>query len=279
VPVPGISLVGFMEEPRAMVYLQQDCIPPDPAPAALQAAWNTARGNLGAPIANAGNPKIADIPAAHAAYIDQVKTAPWLAPLFVAGSGWALRLVEIEPLLAFQFHIDTARASSHCAKLVAPVQLADVLPICLPTMPPVEQCSQSVSGQSIVIRSRSLNLRLFEGGTFQQLPGFAGIRFGPSLPLVQVARYNGRYYLRNGFHRVLQLAKLGVKEVPCLFRDVASPEELGLNPVGTFPLALLESGNPPTCGHFVLDRGHSVSLRTTARVITVSWAEHVVAED
>lgn len=42
-PVPGLSLVGFMEEQAAIAYLRNRCIPPDPTDAALVAVWNTAK--------------------------------------------------------------------------------------------------------------------------------------------------------------------------------------------------------------------------------------------
>lgn len=72
----------------------------------------------------------------------------------------------------------------------------------------------------------------------------------------------------------------GATHLPCLLRDVATKEAAGIRDDGlTFDLALLESADPPTVGHYSQNRGHQITLRALARIITVTWADHVVPED
>ena len=87
----------------------------------------------------------------------------------------------------------------------------------------------------------------------------AGAAFGPSLPLVQVGRFQGRCYLIDGYHRAFALRQAGVTHLPCLFRDVT--DYAGLGATGeyeSFERELLLSADPPTCAHLA----HRVPARS-----------------
>jgi hypothetical protein len=279
-PIPALALIGFMDQEQAVHYLKTRCVPANEDEAALIAQWRSARQRLGAPIERAGFPTIADIPAEHGPYIQQLKNSSWQAAVYAPGSEWQVKLVSIDQLLAFQLHADLARPKSFCATLAQPVGLAQTLPMCLPLTAGPVPVHLSTKPNSALLRSRDLNLRMLSAGA--QDGNFIGIRYGGAIPHVQVGRFNGRCYLTNGLHRAIGLRALGVTQMPCLFRDSENAEELGI--VGaqdgsTFALPLLESGNPPTCSHFCEARAHPVSLRVVSRVIHVTWSEHVVAED
>ncbi len=275
-PVPGLSLVGFMDEQSAVQYLTSACVPPDPTPAALTAEWNAAKGKLGEPIPSAGQPEVLPLPDGHDAYVAQLKVAPWLQDAFNPASGWEIKLVEIDPLLAFQPHVDTSRSAMHCGGFAAPLPIADLLTICLPAAQPNIPYQIIANPPSILIQSRSLNLRMKGAGIFGG--NIAGIVFDAALEHVQVSRFQDRCYLSNGYHRIFGLRAIGVTHVPCLFRDATSPDMVGIKD-NTFPLALLESADPPTCAHFCTARAHPVSLRIASRVIHVTWGEHILPNE
>jgi hypothetical protein len=67
--------------------------------------------------------------------------------------------------------------------------------------------------------------------------------------------------------------------MPCFFRDAATAEAAGIQPPGTFDLQLLESGNPPTIGHYTKGRAHKVRLRASMRVIQISWSQHTMFDE
>jgi hypothetical protein len=71
-PSPGLSLVGFLDQPEAMNHFLAACVPQDSAPAALIAEWNIAKQKLGAPIPNAGYPNVQPLPEAQQAHPRQV---------------------------------------------------------------------------------------------------------------------------------------------------------------------------------------------------------------
>lgn len=269
-PTPGLALIGFMSRERAMQYLREACLPPDNSDAALEAEWQTAKARLGAPIQNAGIPDIRAIPAAFDPYIADLQVG-W--PMLFQNSTPEFRLVEAKPLLAFQFHVDGERSNHHCGHFATPPSLQELLETCLPATPTEEHFTVQQQPQSIVLKARSLNIHTQAAGMIQ--PGIFGIHIGLSLPFVHVVRYAGKCFLHNGFHRALGAVSAGATHLPCLFRDVATPEEIGLkNDGSTFDATLMQSPDAPTVAHFADARAHAVILKATTRILHVSWAEY-----
>lgn len=275
----GLSLVGFMDQHPAIAHLRHASIPTDPSDAALIAVWNIARGKLGAPIPKAGNPDIQPIPVSDQVYIQQLLLSPWVQPIFNgAWAGFTFQLVEIDPLLAYQFAIDSVRSNHHCGTLNNPPSVSELLPICLPLNPIPENFESWHTPQSAILKSRGLNLVPFDRGIING--AFMGMSFGPALPFTHVVRCNGRCYLHNGFHRALGARLAGATHIPCVFRDVPDHISAGIRTDGgTFPVNLLESSNPPTLGHFTQGRALDVTIRSVSRVLHVSWADYVIPNE
>jgi hypothetical protein len=274
-PTAGLSLVGFMDEAQALQHLRNQCVPQDACDAALTAEWNAAQVKLGTATQNAGAPDMQPLPptaAQHSAALLSQQT-------FQGAQGITLQLVEIEPLLAFQFTVDTARAAHHCASLSSPPTLDEMLHICLPLATPQEPVQIIQGPQSMLLKSRSLNIRALLQGMVA--PQVMGVHFGVSLPHTQVVRHNGRCYLHNGFHRAYGIRKAGATHMPCIVRDVPDHAAAGINAAAgaTFGAPLLESANPPTLAHFTAGRAYPVSLKAVSRVLHVSWSDYVVPEE
>lgn len=265
-PVQALTLLGFMTAPQAVGYLTNGSLFEDRSEEALLRHWETARAKLGPPSAGAGCPEVLDIPLEHQSYTSQ----------FAAG-GAQLKLVEIEPLLAFQFHVELPRSDMLVNNAKSP-DLTEMLEICLPLQFETIPFRWTNQPNSVLIQSRSLNLRL--QGTLDPQRMMAGIGFGPASPLVTVVRFEGRCYLRNGFHRTYGLGLRGATHVPCIYVEASDFAEVGARGGGgTFDRAVLESSDPPTVGHFTQGRAYEVPLRVTQRIIEVSWCEYAVAED
>lgn len=293
-PTPGLSLVGFMtDQQQVLNHLKVPCIP-DPinrADADLILDWQAAQAKLGKPIPRAGHPNLTPI-AANDPHIQQLLQVPWaaayLAPHLALGASF--QMVEIEPLLAYQFAIDIARSKNRCGPMSNPPTQNELMNICLPLAHPNDGVHISAQGlpkhQSILVKSRSLNLAaMAEGALVIPIPNappvqdIFGIQFAWSLPFVHVTRFNGRCYLHNGYHRALRIRKAGATEMPCFFRDAATADAAGIQPPGTFDLPLLESGNPPAMGHYARRRAQKVKLRASMRVIQISWSQHTMFDE
>lgn len=192
------------------------------------------------------------------------------------------QMVEIEPLLAFQFVVDTDRSTHHCHNLSSPPTLDELFDLCLPPAPTNDEIQFSHQGKSIIIRSRSLNLVTTAEGplTIPQQPATVGVQFSWTLPFVHVVRFNGVCFLFNGYHRAYGARMAGATQIPCLFRDVTTYEDAGVKEDGTtFPSSLFTSPAVPTLGHFTQGRAYPVLLRAAARIIHVSWSDHIVFEE
>ncbi len=270
-PTAGLSLVGFMPREQALLHLKTACIAPDPSDQILEAEWLEAKNRLGTSTERAGNPEILDLPQ---------EATPHLANMM---QGWPqnfsmnpppeFRMIEIAPLLAYQFVVDGPRSGHHCGTFSAPPSIDELLKVCLPDQPTEEPLQSQQLPQSIVIKARSLNVNMQAQGMIA--PGVFGMAIGLSLPWVHVVRYNGRCYLHNGYHRTYGAAIQGATHIPCIFRDVPDAAAAGIKTDGTtFPIDLLESANPPTMAHFSRGKAQPVTLRATTRILHVSWAEY-----
>ena len=227
-PTHGTALVAFMDRDQAVRYLATECAPINPDPIALEAEWNTAVGRRAAPIANAGRPAIQDIPVSHQASVAALTSSPHWQQLFQTNPHWELKLIEVAPLLAYQFAVLDGPCATHGARFSQPPTMDELFDVCLPMNPVIENYSVSQQPHSVLIRSHSLNLRPLQVGPIG--PSAFGVMVGVALPFVHVVRFNGRCFLHNGYHRATAAALAGAPEIPCVFRDVAIPKKLGLVP-------------------------------------------------
>lgn len=279
-PSPGLSLVGFMAEEEAVAHLSKACIPqPNATRDQLIGEWTTARANLGPPRPKAGEPEVLPLPPEHMAHAAQLVQQPWVQQ---ASNGQLtpahIWLVELDPLFAFQFTVDLERSGHHCNALASPPTHEELLKTCLPMVQASERFTYQRVGQSLIIKSRSLNIGIRADGMINNV--FGGFVFGPALPFLHVTRLHGKCYLFNGYHRALGLRKAGATHAPCVLRDVPDALSAGVRDDGnTFKAGIFSSDNPPTVGHFTQAKAHNVTLRATSRILHVSWAEYVWPDD
>ena len=277
----GLSLLGFMSEPLALTYLKERCDMPDGSETALRQHWMAAKGRLGTAMERAGRPEIGAIPSGHEEYLKGVRQSPRFA-ITLENMPHDFALVEIAPLLSFQFHVERERAG-RLRPLLDHQDVAALLKFTLPLELEPIQYRQWAQPSGVLITAANLNLRLMLGGVLgvpDQAMQMAGPLFGANSPLTQVVRFRERCYLKNGYHRAHLLLEAGITQMPCLLLDATEYARVGAQGGNaTFDRELLESNNPPTCGHLTRERGYRVRLRSMRRVISVTWAEHTVADE
>ena len=236
---PARSLVGFMEPDVATRHLRDACVNADASDAALIAQWQRARDKLGTAVRNAGLPDVQEFPPEFQKHGELLQNLPWTKPAFDSvWQGATVKLVEIAPLLAFQFFVDMKRLGGHCSQLLPPVTAQQLLPICLPLTSQQNEFVAFQNPHSMLIKARNLNLQVFGAGLFNA--AFVGLQFGMSLPFVHVVRLHGRCYLFNGYHRAVGALDAGATHMPCIFRDVTDHASAGVRADGnTFASALL----------------------------------------
>jgi hypothetical protein len=186
---------------------------------------------------------------------------------------YEFKLVEIAPLLAYQFQV---WAGSEQAERVEVSDLGALLERCLPTkVERIEPQAIPIESHGVLLRSRDLNFRKLAWGILGTDPnGLTGVGavVGPSSPLTQVVRFSDRCILTNGYHRASHLLASGRTHIPAMVVDALQPDRIGLN-AGTFSLDTLMGDEPPTCAHLHPDRAYPVDLKRFDRYVKVTWAE------
>lgn len=275
-PHPSLSLFGFLGFDEAAHYLTQTCDIGEVSPDTIKALWENASYAIGSVHGNPGHPEVLDVPSPLAPYVEAVNCG-W--PGLLTQPGFSLKMVEVRPLLAYQLSITLAASENHCSKFAKPPTDSELFAVCMPQHPPQERLVLQATPNSLIVRAKSLNVRVLQGG-YEHQTGFAGVKIGPALPFTHVVLFGGRYYLHNGYHRAYGAALAGATHIPCLLREATSAEDAGIRTDGTtFRLELLESNNPPTVGHFLDGRAQPVAVRNVDRVIHVSWSEYTLLNE
>lgn len=281
----GISLVGFMEKVAGTRYLRQVCaFNGDQSDARLEHEWKAANRRIGNPMGRMGMPELMDIPASHREYVQELAQQDWLRHrLSNSLAGAEFKMVEIDPLLAMQFAVNLERSEDLCKKLSEQATEDHLFALCLPHIPPdpeITHYKDSTQVGSMLVMTKNLSLGIVKEGRHEIDTAnghrlLVGIELTVPVPLMHVVRFQDQCYLHNGFHRAYGARMAGITHVPCIFREVTHPTDIGISH-DTFSLEALRSPNPPTVGHFTNGRAHEVQLRSLTRVIQVSWSEYTV---
>lgn len=281
----GLSLIGFVKDERGAIgYLQRACVPPSGSnQSALRKQWQDATRQLGAPFPNAGTPTVESVPSQFDGYLGGVKSRREYAGAF-KDKNWKFQMVEVAPLLAFQYHVLVDHSDNRCATVKDVPSIDEMIKLCLPQQPENYQIQTTVTDRSAVIKCSNLNVNIGARGVIEidpRGPKPIGILVSGNLPFVEVSRFNGYCYLRNGYHRAYGLARRGATHIPCVLRDVASIDETGVKEDGsTLGSAIMhDANNRPTLGHFIQNRACAVAIRKMERIITVNWSECVVDDE
>lgn len=204
-----------------------------------------------------------------------------------AGMGWRPAMVDLRSVLSVQKSIRVSGLDDRMAGLGQGT--ADLVEFCLLTKRPAEPGRGfiDVDGRGMTIASPNPNLRV------------AGIQMAdiqaqtdpnsPALPMrglvvlvtlmasyLQVAKYNDRFFLRDGYHRAAGLIRAGVTVVPCVFIEARSYEEVTPSP-HLFSYETMFSDRPPRLVDFWdAEVADDVSRPAVRKVIRVRGDEFVV---
>lgn len=277
-PKPALSLFGCLGKEKAFEYLQQQCLLADSSTQALQQHFEDAALRIGSAIERVGYPEMLEVPALHRQYVNSIRSNPNTKALEgLDGRGAAsIQLVEIVPLLSIQIHVELDRAESFYQRREIVPTVAEMLQKCLPLVNDNIPIGFSMSANSSMVISPSLNLRTFGSGLFVvNGDNYLGVKIGPANPLVQVLKIDGKAYLVNGFHRAYSLGRAGARYMPCIVQEAQSLDGIALS----IPLEHLQSDNPPTLGHFLNDCAYPVQLRNYKKYMTITYGEHIVFEE
>jgi hypothetical protein len=218
---------------------------------------------------------IRSMPADMQAYVARLEKNPQAQPYFA--EGWRPALVDLPRVCAYQPSVFV----DHARDRVAHVNLSDVRSLAEATLP----LDPGVPVTFQYDRARQMFITSVANQNLQVVGAFGGL--APGMPpgtvhmgfqvrmitsFLQVGSMQGRYFMRDGYHRGLGLVARGARYVPALvledmlMADLVAPGSLGVE-------AIL-GGTPPTLADY-WDDSVSVTayLPAPRRIISVAASE------
>jgi hypothetical protein len=178
--------------------------------------------------------------------------------------GWAVAVADLRRVCAIQPFINIEDATKRTEAIDAS-DMASVAAVTLPlATPSLLAAAYNASSKTWVFSSANPNLRIAAQGSAevsgQRIFGFS-VAVSPSF--VQVACYNGRYLLRDGYHRAYGLLARGLTHAPVFVRTFERFEDLHLPP-GLLSQDAFLGSRPPVLPDYLDD---AVSANASAIVM------------
>ncbi|HTU76354.1 MAG TPA: hypothetical protein VMG38_22785 [Trebonia sp.] len=202
---------------------------------------------------------ISPLPGELADHATRVAATP--AGARMRADGWEVAMVDLARVAAFQPSVFTDSAIERAA-ILDPGDLRGIAELAIPARHP-RPIGELAPGDDVLpvqiqyhhltktYTITSPNLNLTVTGKLSALenhapqPSSVGLGFTISVPpsFLQVARFQGRYLLQDGYHRAFGLLSRGITRVPAYVRDFATADDLA--PAGMLPRSTWLGDRPP----------------------------------
>jgi len=197
---------------------------------------------------------ITPLPDVLAGHVRALHASPAAVGMF--SEGWQVALVDLTRVCAIQPVIYTDRTFEG-TQLLDPDDLPAIAGITLPLTQgdPLPVQFDNIR-KAWIVTSTNMNLRItghagpLAAGPGGSILGF-GVFAGPSF--MQVAGRNGRYFLRDGYHRAIWLLDRGITTVPAFVRQFPGVEDLVPDPRPLLPQDSYYGARPPVLPDYLDD--------------------------
>jgi len=269
------GLIGWMPDEVGLLFLSGNMAGAPATPeqvARIEAAHEAVRAREPLPVFS---DVVRDAPEDLEGFLTELRASPASAGMF--NDGWTVRMVDLTRVCAFQPVVFTDSAAERAVGLTANDTTA-IARVTLPLSPPVDFTqSFDPAHTSWVLSSRNPNLRVlgnFSGPVVTPqgtAPGF-GFMVAILPSFMHVAEFEGRHYLRDGYHRAFGLLSVGIHQVAAFVRAARSIEELV--PQNMLPQAAYRGDRPPLLVDYLRDDvAAAASLPAVQKLITVHALE------
>jgi hypothetical protein len=269
------SLLAWMEQIEAVTTLCGHLPGPMEDTSAQRQVWETARNALERrPAFALPTPTLTELPAALLERGNAFRQRPDVVATF-PGLDWTLGIVDLNDVLSFQKAIVEEEAAKRASAVIAG-DLQSLFSFCLPDPTDAIELSGMLDPDQKGITLSSMNPNLRFGGhlvvdvDIAMAPGgptrkqkFLGFSVNLGAQFVQVAEYNGRWFVRDGYHRTFGLMQRDIHRIPCIFIRAHNFAELCPPNSGFFPYETLFGDRPPFLSDFLDD---SVAVSTNQKV-------------
>jgi len=198
----------------------------------------------------------------------------------MVSEGFSVAIADLSKLCALQPYVYTDRFTDRIATTESEILAGDLMALAaltlpIPTIgkPPAAKFDEEL--QAWILPSSNPNLRVIGPFNAELEPsGFAfGFIVGVTTSFLQVSAFNGRYFLRDGYHRAYGLLARGIKHVPVMLRDCATPEEF-CPPPGMLPPEVCLGERPPMLTDYLDDHVAAlIEMPASQKVIAIKASE------
>ncbi len=178
--------------------------------------------------------------------------------------GWQVAVADLSRVCAVQPNVFIDHAENR-VRDVEPLDVRSLAAVSLPVPTPSQLPAQFDESRNVWLFSApNPNLRIVGQFGGQVQPGMIGFGFivAISPSFMQVARFQGRLFLRDGYHRAVGFLQRGISVVPVFTREFGNLESLNL-PAGMLPQGAYFGDRPP-CLPDYFDDAVSVQVQLPA---------------
>jgi len=238
------SLIGWLSEGEGLLWITGREMTQEPDPAHIARCREARAAVARRPEGHIQSKMFAPLPAVLAEHINALAAAPRLAQ--VLDDAGEPQMVDLRLVCAAQPTICVDDAAKRVAGLAAGDILglaAVTLPLHIPKKMPI---AFDPHKNAWLFSSPNPNLRIAGPFNADGPAGIKGFGFGVEVALsyLQVAGLNGRYFLRDGYHRAYGLLAAGIHFAPALVKDFNAFEEVQM-PAGLLPPPTYLGARPP----------------------------------
>lgn len=274
-------LIGFMPKEEAVQFLRGRWVVREPSDEKLEECWQKSYAAVNSLRNSRLTPEVLDIYQTCSSQLEAVTKDP-LFPEAVRRNQWAFKMVEIDKLVCFQKHVDVGYsediARSH--DFSDPSSLVGFCLSATSLVRPMARFSDHGDKLTYSVASPNIDLRVVGMAEMQEPKTkmkSLGFLVGWGSPFVQVVRLHDRFFLKNGYHRVYALRKLGITHVPCILIETDTYSDTGAARAGFFVEDLLLSPKPPIFKYFFSPRiAPKLKVRPITKVIRIKAEEITV---
>jgi hypothetical protein len=159
------------------------------------------------------------------------------------GLDWKLAVIDLRKLLAFQRRVSVERDDG--LRLQDGENWEQLISLAFPERKADFTFSINPDGSDAVIRSTNPDLKLVIDSPLPAGRLSLPLLIDLGSPFIEAANYNGRWFLRDGYHRAYSLLKIGIHRVPAVVISARTIEELGAVHPWFFDRTVLFSERPP----------------------------------
>lgn len=177
-------------------------------------------------------------------HIAKLQLAEGSAAMFAGG--WTVKIADLSKVIGLQPCIYSDHAEERTGKIDSS-KMTSIAEISLPLPSHDQVPTQYDEAQQVwLVSSRNPNLKIVGNLAAPVKPGVTAFGFLVSVmpSFVQVALYQGRLVLRDGYHRSLGCLRRGINKVPVFYKEFGQFEDIGIGP-GMLPTSSYLGDKPP----------------------------------